>query len=76
MRTPRRAVTLVVYGWSEIEPGTMAWVFPSLRAALRAVHAMRNAIAWLVVEGRRVFEGDVDVDAIRRNGGVLVDTMA
>jgi hypothetical protein len=37
---------------------------------------MRNAIAWLVVEGRRVFEGDVDVDAIRRNGGVLVDTMA
>ena len=39
------AVTLVIYGWSESQPGTLAWVFPSLKSALRAVRAMRNAPA-------------------------------
>jgi hypothetical protein len=74
MRTPSRAaVTLVIYGWHESEPGTLAWVFPSLRAALRAVRAMRNAIAWLIVEGRRAFDGDVDLEELRRDGAVLVE---
>jgi len=73
MRSSSKPVTLVVYGWREIEPGTMAWVFPSLKAALRAVRAMRNAIAWLVVRGTRAFDGEVDVAAIRRAGGVLVE---
>jgi hypothetical protein len=67
-------VTLVIYGWRESEPGTLAWVFPSLKAALRAVHAMRNAIAWLIVEGRRAFDGDIDVDALRSAGAVLVES--
>ena len=70
------AVTLVIYGWHESQPGTLAWVFPSLRAALRAVHAMRNAIGWLILKGKRVFEGDVDVDALRRGGAVLVEREA
>jgi hypothetical protein len=75
MRNPSRsAVTLVIYGWRESEPGTLAWVFPSLKAALRAVHAMRNAIAWLIVEGRRAFDGDIDVDALRSAGAVLVES--
>jgi hypothetical protein len=71
----RRAttVTLVIYGWRESQPGTLAWVFPSLRAALRAVHVMRNAIGWLIVEGRRAFHGEVDVEALRRAGSVLVE---
>ena len=69
-------VTLVIYGWHESQPGTLAWVFPSLRAALRAVHAMRNAIGWLIVKGRRVFEGEVDVEALRRGGMVLAELRA
>jgi hypothetical protein len=77
MKNPsRKAVTLVIYGWHESEPGTLAWVFPSVRAALRAVRAMRNAIAWLIVEGRRGFDGDVDLEALRRAGAVLVESTA
>jgi hypothetical protein len=69
----RQAVTLVVYGWRDSEPGTLAWVFPSLRAALRAVRALRNAIGWLIVRGQRAIEGDVDVAALRQGGAVLVE---
>lgn len=68
-----RAVTLVIYGWHDSQPGTLAWVFPSLAAALRAVRAMRNAVEWLIVEGRRFFDSDVDVGALRRAGGVLIE---
>ena len=67
------AVTLVIYGWSESQPGTLAWVFPSVRAALRAVRAMRNAIRWMIVKGREVFEGEVDIDALRRSGRILME---
>jgi hypothetical protein len=77
MRRPKPdAVTLIIYGWRESQPGTLAWVFPSLRAALRGVRAMRNAIAWCVVKGQRAYEGDLDVDALRRVGAVLVDSAA
>ena len=72
----RQAVTLVVYGWQDNDPGTLAWVFPSLRAALRAVRALRNAIGWLIVRGQRAVEGDEDVVALRRAGAVLVEHMA
>jgi hypothetical protein len=72
----REAVTLVVYGWRDSEPGTLAWVFPSVRAALRAVRALRNAMGWLIVRGKRASEGDVDVAALRRAGAVLVEHMA
>lgn len=72
---PRDAVTLIIYGWHESQPGTLAWVFPSLAAALRAVRAMRNAIRWLIVRGRRALDADVDVDveALRRAGSVLIE---
>ncbi len=77
MRSPRRAaVTLVIYGWHENEPGTLAWVFPSLQAALQAVRAMRNAIAWLIVRGRMALDGDVNLEALRRAGTVLVESAA
>jgi hypothetical protein len=66
-------VTLVVYGWHESQPGTLAWPFPSLGAALRGVRALRNAVRWLIVEGHCIFDEDVDVDALRRTGGVLLE---
>lgn len=75
-RARSKAVTLVVYGWRESEPGTLAWVFPSVRAALRAVRAMRNAVGWLVIEGVRAFEGEVDLFVLRSGGGVLVEQPA
>jgi hypothetical protein len=72
-RAKTYAVTLVIYGWHESQPGTLAWVFPSLNAALRAVRAMRNAVGWLIVKGRRAFDGEVDIDAVRRAGDVLME---
>jgi hypothetical protein len=74
MSTRRDTVTLVIYGWHESEPGTLSWVFPSLRAALQAVRAMRNAVGWLIVRGKRAFDdGEVDLVALRRAGQVLVE---
>jgi hypothetical protein len=77
-KRPASAVTLVIYEWYESQPGTLAWVFPSLRAALRAVRAMRNAVRWLIVRGSRVSgpEVEIDVDALRRAGGVLIERAA
>ena len=66
-------MTLVIYGWYDSQPGTLAWVFPSLRAALLAVRALRNAIGWLIVEGKRARDGEVDVDSLRRAGRVLAE---
>jgi hypothetical protein len=73
MKSRRSGVTLVIYGWYDSQPGTLAWAFPSLRAALLAVRAMRNAIRWLIVEGKNALDGEVDVDALRRAGRVLVE---
>jgi hypothetical protein len=72
----RQSVTLVVYGWQGNDPGTLAWVFPSLRAALRAVRALRNAIGWLIIRGKQAVEDDLDVAALRRAGAVLVEHLA
>lgn len=67
-------VTLVVYGWNNAEPGTLAWVFPSLAAAMVAVRAMRNAVRWAILAGHRESE-DVDVDGARANGLVLAEAL-
>jgi hypothetical protein len=63
-------VTLIVYGWENVQPGTLSWVFPSLRSALAAVRAMRNAVRWAVLNG---IEADEDVESARENGRVLVE---
>lgn len=80
MRAPKvQAVTLVIYGWHESEPGTLAWVFPSVRSALRAVRAMRNAVRWLIVRGRRAIDGDtnglgrIDIESLRREGLIIAE---
>lgn len=56
-------VTLCVFGWHNVQPGILAWVFASLEAALHAVRAMRNAIEWVVVEGSQAV-----VDLTRLDG--------
>jgi hypothetical protein len=78
MTAPASPVTLVIYGWHDSEPGTLSWVFPSLSSALSAVEAMRNAMSWLIVRGRRAFDVDLDIDldALRRAGTVLVERTA
>lgn len=65
-------VTLFVYGWHQVQPGALSWVFPSLRAALAAVRTMRNAVAWCICSGER-WE---DIDSARANGAVLIEQLA
>ncbi len=45
-------VTLVVYGWHNVQPGTLSWVFPSFDAAMKAASALRNATQWAILGGR------------------------
>lgn len=45
-------VTLVVYGWDNVQPGTLSWVFPSFDAAMKAASALRNATQWAIMGGR------------------------
>lgn len=65
-------VTLVVYGWHNVEPGTLSWVFPSLTAALNAARAMRNAVKWVVVRGKEM----ADLAGARESGAVLAESAA
>ena len=63
-------VTLVVYGWHNAQPGTLSWVFPSVRMAVNAAKAMRNAVRWAIVSG----QGAVDsIDEARASGSVLIE---
>jgi hypothetical protein len=71
-------VTLVVYGWKNVEPGTLSWVFPSVGAAVAAARAMRNAVKWAIVAGRREVETEDDeghdpLDDARAHGAVLIE---
>ena len=61
-------VTLFVYGWDNVQPGPLSWAFPSLRAALMAVRAMRNAVEWCIVSGR-----EPSIDAARAKGAILIE---
>ena len=65
-------VTLVVYGWHNVEPGTLSWVFPSVTAAVAAARAMKNAVRWAIVAGRREASDDDLIDA-RAHGAVLIE---
>jgi hypothetical protein len=64
-------VTLVVYGWKNVEPGTLSWVFPSLTTALVAARTMTNASCWSIVAGSR--KSEIDIEAERSRGAVLVE---
>ena len=67
-----REVTLFVHGWHNVEPGTLSWVFPSVTAAVAAARAMKNAVRWAIVAGRREASDDDLVDA-RAHGAVLIE---
>ncbi len=68
-------VTLIVYGWTSVEPGTLSWVFPTLRAALAAASAMKNAVRWAILSGSHAQEEETpfDVTTARASGHVLVE---
>lgn len=66
-----RQVTLVVYEWHNVEPGTLWWVFPSVQAALSAARAMKNAVKWAVITGKRTAKVDVEVE--RQTGQVIAE---
>jgi hypothetical protein len=79
-------VTLVVYGWKNVEPGTLSWVFPSVTAAVGAARAMTNAVRWAIVAGKRetVLNDGADIardqaeakrslDEARASGAVLIE---
>lgn len=69
-------VTLVVYGWNNVEPGTLSWVFPSLAAAMSAVRAMKNAVRWAILAGpRETVDVEEDVEAARAHGLVLAEAL-
>ncbi len=70
-----REVTLIVYGWKMVEPGTLWWVFPSVTAALSAARAMTNAVRWAIVEGPPK-GAIVDIGRARAAGSVLFEQSA
>jgi len=65
-------VTLLVYGWHNVDPGPLSWVFPSLTAALNAARAMTNAVKWVVVRGKEL----ADLADARESGSVLAESAA
>ncbi len=67
---PDTDVTLVVYAWHNVQPGVLSWIFPTVRAALSAAYAMRNAVRWAIVRGRAHAE---DLDIARLTGDVLIE---
>ena len=63
------SVTLIVTGWHNVEPGPLAWPFPSMRSALDAVQKMKNAVEWSIVHGRDY----ASVEEARALGAVLIE---
>jgi hypothetical protein len=66
---PDPSVTLIVTGWHNVEPGPLAWPFPSMRSALDAVQKMKNAIEWSIVLGRDY----ASVEEARARGALLIE---
>ncbi len=75
MNHSRKPVTLVVYEWIDNQPGTLAWVFPTFGAAVRAVRALRNAVGWLIVAGVKRERSAIDVDDVRKSGAILLERL-
>ena len=65
-----REVSLIVYGWHNVQPGPLSWVFPSVRAALSAAKTMRNAVCWAIVAGRHQATA---LDEARATGRVILE---
>jgi hypothetical protein len=63
-------VTLIVYGWHNVQPGPMSWVFTSAGDAMGAAKAMRNAVSWAIVRGSIAF---AQLDEARARGDVMLE---
>lgn len=72
VKAANEGVTLFVYGWENVQPGPLSWVFPSLRSAVDAVRTMRNAVEWCIVAGSEW----ASVDAAREGGAVMMEQSA
>ena len=73
------SVILVVYGWKSVQPGTLAWVFPSVAAATHAAHTMTNAANWAIVAGSAAYasvDAARDLVKMRASGGVLLEQLS
>jgi hypothetical protein len=62
-------VTLIVYSWENVQPGTLSWLFPTFRAAVSAAYAMKNAVKWAIVRG-----DENNIDAARVSGRVMIES--
>lgn len=69
------SVTLIIYSWKSVEPGTLSWVFPSVAAAVHAARTMTNALEWAVIAGNpfRAGRNDVTLAKVRADGQVLLE---
>jgi hypothetical protein len=65
---PNTDVSLIVYLWHNVQPGTLSWTVPTVRAAVSAAYAMKNAVKWAIVRGE-----ESDIDAARRAGRVMIE---
>lgn len=63
------SVTLIITGWLEVQPGPLAWPFPSMRSALDAVRKMKNAVEWSIVLGKDY----ATIEEARANGALLIE---
>jgi hypothetical protein len=73
------AVTLVVYAWKSVQPGTLAWSFPSVAMAVAAARAMTNAVGWAIVaDGGPGWSHNppLRLAKARAKGGVLLEKTA
>jgi hypothetical protein len=66
---PENDVTLIVYSWDNVQPGTLSWLFPTFRAAVAAAYAMKNAIKWAIVRG-----DETNIEVARRSGRVMIES--
>ncbi|MFO0676896.1 MAG: hypothetical protein U0169_10195 [Polyangiaceae bacterium] len=73
MNPTLQRVTLIVYGWTSVAPGTLSWVFPNVESAVHGAAAMRNAARWAIVPGERPSPTEVDVDEERKSGAILIE---
>jgi hypothetical protein len=66
---PQSDVTLIVYSWENVQPGTLSWLFPTFRAAVSAAYAMKNAVKWAIVRG-----DESNIDVARESGRVMIES--
>jgi hypothetical protein len=66
-------VRLIVYDWDGVQPGTLSWLFPSVREALAAAFALKNAERWMIVRS----EGGHEASAqeLRERGVVVLESV-